>query len=98
MIRGPPRSTRTDTLLPYTTLFRSPPAGAGDHARAARRAGGAAHDPRPRRRAGSDDRLLRFEQGRRLLLLELGIEQGAEEADPGRRAVRDSDQIGRAHV
>src|SRR3546814_7424429 len=23
MIRGPPRSTRTDTLFPYTTLFRS---------------------------------------------------------------------------
>src|SRR3546814_15943436 len=23
MIRQPPRSTRTDTLLPYTTLFRS---------------------------------------------------------------------------
>src|SRR3546814_6170522 len=28
MIRRPPRSTRTDTLFPYTTLFRS---GAGDH-------------------------------------------------------------------
>src|SRR3546814_14745398 len=24
MIRRPPRSTRTDTLLPYSTLFRSP--------------------------------------------------------------------------
>src|SRR3546814_1253747 len=32
MIRRPPRSTRTDTLFPYTTLFRS-------HARR-RRAGG----------------------------------------------------------
>src|SRR3546814_1202436 len=31
MIRRPPRSTRTDTLCPYTTLFRS--------RRAARRAG-----------------------------------------------------------
>src|SRR3546814_13988110 len=36
MIRRPPRSTRTDTLFPYTTLFRSPHgddggrAGAGD--------------------------------------------------------------------
>src|SRR3546814_10522340 len=29
MIRRPPRSTRTDTLFPYTTLFRS----ARDHAR-----------------------------------------------------------------
>src|SRR3546814_1007111 len=30
MLRRPPRSTRTDTLFPYTTLFRSlgpPPAG-----------------------------------------------------------------------
>src|SRR3546814_15043144 len=35
MIRRPPRSTRTDTLFPYTTLFRSrrrqgwPPSGLG---------------------------------------------------------------------
>src|SRR3546814_1253883 len=29
MIRRPPRSTRTDTLFPYTTLFRSP--GKGVH-------------------------------------------------------------------
>src|SRR3546814_6258046 len=28
MIRRPPRSTRTDTLFPYTTLFRSAEAGA----------------------------------------------------------------------
>src|SRR3546814_1835423 len=27
MIRRPPRSTRTDTLFPYTTLFRSPDRG-----------------------------------------------------------------------
>src|SRR3546814_6884492 len=29
MIRRPPRSTRTDTLFPYTTLFRSPGGRAG---------------------------------------------------------------------
>src|SRR3546814_16411901 len=29
MIRLPPRSTRTDTLFPYTTLFRSCPARPG---------------------------------------------------------------------
>src|SRR3546814_13217131 len=29
MIRRPPRSTRTDTLFPYTTLFRSRMAGVG---------------------------------------------------------------------
>src|SRR3546814_2483489 len=38
MIRRPPRSTRTDTLFPYTTLFRSPDPGVLDMARA--RAGG----------------------------------------------------------
>src|SRR3546814_1406135 len=35
MIRRPPRSTRTDTLFPYTTLFRSPgssPSRSGDRA------------------------------------------------------------------
>src|SRR3546814_11676944 len=30
MIRRPPRSTRTDTLFPYTTLFRSADAGRRD--------------------------------------------------------------------
>src|SRR3546814_21082151 len=30
MIRRPPRSTRTDTLVPYTTLFRSPSATRAD--------------------------------------------------------------------
>src|SRR3546814_8345975 len=34
MIRRPPRSTRTDTLFPYTTLFRSrgPPGAVGEGA------------------------------------------------------------------
>src|SRR3546814_19593140 len=31
MIRRPPRSTRTDTLLPYSTLFRSRRPAAGGH-------------------------------------------------------------------
>src|SRR3546814_17791497 len=30
MIRRPPRSTRTDTLFPYTTLFRSSATNGGD--------------------------------------------------------------------
>src|SRR3546814_5203621 len=34
MIRRPPRSTRTDTLFPYTTLFRSPARSAWAWARA----------------------------------------------------------------
>src|SRR3546814_11720265 len=39
MIRRPPRSTRTDTLFPYTTLFRSRPglAAAGPVVRASQR-------------------------------------------------------------
>src|SRR3546814_1876276 len=42
MIRRPPRSTRTDTLFPYTTLVR-----AGEAAGATRRArlAGQAHEP-----------------------------------------------------
>src|SRR3546814_9501801 len=49
MIRRPPRSTRTDTLFPYTTLFRSPGYRADDaaSARRARRNGrGAARGDR----------------------------------------------------
>src|SRR3546814_1601314 len=37
MIRRPPRSTRTDTLFPYTTLFRSGCAGSSDVCRARHR-------------------------------------------------------------
>src|SRR3546814_12668298 len=32
MVRRPPRSTRTDTLFPYTTLFRSSAQGTADRA------------------------------------------------------------------
>src|SRR3546814_11811879 len=47
MIRRPPRSTRTDTLFPYTTLFRSP-ADAGRWDQAAPDVGdGGAHPQRP---------------------------------------------------
>src|SRR3546814_5817498 len=35
MIRRPPRSTRTDTLFPYTTLFRSGSGSSATDARAA---------------------------------------------------------------
>src|SRR3546814_1090976 len=35
MIRRPPRSTRTDTLFPYTTLFRSSPTPVAPSAEAA---------------------------------------------------------------
>src|SRR3546814_11860863 len=47
MIRRPPRSTRTDTLFPYTTLFRSKPArrGGSRHRRARPRRTGIAGAP-----------------------------------------------------
>src|SRR3546814_8474286 len=56
MIRRPPRSTRTDTLFPYTTLFRSPrglPGAAASRNRLAIRPGtrNPGKKPRPRLKA-----------------------------------------------
>src|SRR3546814_7654321 len=53
MIRRPPRSTRTDTLFPYTTLFRSPaePLAADRSSRSPRAPARRAPDLRP---AGGD--------------------------------------------
>src|SRR3546814_16551539 len=54
MIRRPPRSTRTDTLFPYTTLFRSPGAlrsGADARQHRTRRLSAARIPGRPRARA-----------------------------------------------
>src|SRR3546814_6487416 len=50
MIRRPPRSTRTDTLFPYTTLFRSSAA----RIREDPRSRGAARAPRRARGPASD--------------------------------------------
>src|SRR3546814_3970994 len=50
MIRRPPRSTRTDTLLPYTTLFRSRTG--GDHGARSRQHLGRI-DPAGARRGGA---------------------------------------------
>src|SRR3546814_16071881 len=52
MIRRPPRSTRTDTLFPYTTLFRSSSATIRSTAKTMRRA--SPRSPR-RKRARRDD-------------------------------------------
>src|SRR3546814_6384330 len=49
MIRRPPRSTRTDTLFPYTTLFRSS-RDSGSHGRQD------AQEPHPRSRGRRRDR------------------------------------------
>src|SRR3546814_6177498 len=57
MIRRPPRSTRTDTLFPYTTLFRSvgdDPAGDGRAGEAEMAVAEGVEDVRPTRRAADD--------------------------------------------
>src|SRR3546814_5520938 len=53
MIRRPPRSTRTDTLFPYTTLFRSLPPFPmlNDHGLTCRRGSIRGHGQCPRFRA-----------------------------------------------
>src|SRR3546814_17549115 len=56
-IRRPPRSTLTDTLCPYTTLFRSAAGGGTGPAGARHRQGAGA--PQPGRRPGGRPRPLR---------------------------------------
>src|SRR3546814_10771962 len=51
MIRRPPRSTRTDTLFPYTTLFRSYDLLRDEQVDDADREDDQEQDPRERRRA-----------------------------------------------
>src|SRR3546814_10451797 len=75
MIRRPPRSTRTDTLFPYTTLFRSPrgadlrrPEGPGDARRPEQAAAGGrrpqpAHGAAPRRHDGRRAALSHSQRG-----------------------------------
>src|SRR3546814_19887560 len=99
MIRRPPRSTRTDTLFPYPTLFRSADAH-GEHAAARRARAMAAVAVEPPeiavariqgagRGAGVDPR---FRQDPRLAPLPATLHQ---QPDPGMVAGRD-EQIGRA--
>src|SRR3546814_9024920 len=62
MIRRPPRSTRTDTLFPYTTLFRSHPRAwpfepSGDHHAAVARPGDGRGDARTEKRDAGQARL-----------------------------------------
>src|SRR3546814_6727801 len=69
MIRRPPRSTRTDTLFPFTTLFRSP-----------RREGGG-----PRRPDGGAVHHLALRRVRRGAgAAEEGVGQGVARDDRGR--------------
>src|SRR3546814_8427925 len=93
MIRRPPRSTRTYTLVPYTTLFRSALScrGAGARRDVDRRTlhvdAGAGAERRGSSRARADHRQLRLWQ------CELG-ERDVEYA-PGRSVVDSTDLYGR---
>src|SRR3546814_5310678 len=62
MLRRPPRSTRTDTLFPYTTLFRSSGVAQGLPDR--RCFLGRLHGPRTRPASGKPERTCRLVQGR----------------------------------
>src|SRR3546814_10703619 len=95
MIRRPPRSTRTATLFPYTTLFRSDSEAvrARGGADACRKAGGG-------ERPGGDDR--EALGGQRVDLLahdrDVGM-RGERRADAGRKAVAiDRERGARGHL
>src|SRR3546814_5753302 len=82
MIRRPPRSTRTDTLFPYTTLFRAACRVGAHCARAVGKAVDAArrrllvivHRPEPEPALRVDDRIVEAVVG----LVGFGIEPGRE--------------------
>src|SRR3546814_15381473 len=87
MLRRPPRSTRTDTLFPYTTLFRSARRRRGHHDRAAAAPGDLRHDvlhaqPHAADVDGDDpvEVLLRLVLDPRDLALDAGVEQGDVDA------------------
>src|SRR3546814_4360399 len=84
MIRRPPRSTRTDTLFPYTTLFRSARRGAPrdrHHPRTDRhrRRPHPALRPRPRHDPNHPERYLRPVDRDRHRALGKGDERRSEE-------------------
>src|SRR3546814_2837033 len=103
MIRRPPRSTRTDTLFPYTTLFRSTAASVP-----ARRTGTAGLPPRrwrPRRPSAEDAiwaaprpvcRIARSGKASRAWLSMAFV--GARRLLVGIDDARDQREIGRAQV
>src|SRR3546814_13969176 len=114
MIRRPPRSTRTDTLFPYTTLFRSQALslelGVRGHALAARQADAAqiwSDEICPRRRARDGDRGRPFRPLRHQLRPDprrRGICRRADRAEQEARIavlvprLYEKPEIGRAHV
>src|SRR3546814_14510261 len=99
MIRRPPRSTRTDTLFPYTTLFRSIRFRSDLHERAD------ARDPHAQHRAREDGATVAADREglaveRAALRRADGPQQGRDRRTSRRRAgaYLAPQQIGRAHV
>src|SRR3546814_14249544 len=70
MLRRPPRSTRTDTLFPYTTLFRSSPTSA---CASPFRAAGSSFCPRATHRKSLTVSDVIGGRGGRLFLILLGL-------------------------
>src|SRR3546814_14133862 len=85
MIRRPPRSTRTDTLFPYTTLFRSGPSTriASELSRFPLGRRGAQHGDQP---AHADD----------LTLHDAGLRSGARLGQPGDAPLPDRRRVWRS--
>src|SRR3546814_16285640 len=101
MIRRPPRSTRTDTLFPYTTLFRSARAFVDIGARMIDEmhgvhAGRAGRHAREARKAPVD--VLDDLGGRRALLLQHVLDQVNAAARAIEFVAEKDIEIGRAHV
>src|SRR3546814_15857055 len=98
MIRRPPRSTRTDTLFPYTTLFRSADGDENEadrgHRRRRHRQGGRAGGPaRPR---GGGGALRPRPSFRRVRVRVVRLLRGARADDAGR--LEGADRRPRRHL
>src|SRR3546814_16240000 len=100
MLRRPPRSTRTDTLFPYTTLFRS------SRARPCRRAGARTRAPAGRTRVHAWSSLILLVCGRQrehpVILAVVLDPVGSREDAPGRlqrdHQARVADRAARLHL
>src|SRR3546814_8674178 len=95
MIRRPPRSTRTDTLFPYTTLFRSGEAGRqrfpGDASVGDRQREDADHADRDGEDAGRADGVPEQDEAKQRHLDDLGLRVGRAD-----REVAEGEEVDRS--
>src|SRR3546814_10442569 len=87
MIRRPPRSTRTDTLFPYTTLFRSPEQPEEPHRRQRLRD----HDTQLERNPGTGEPRLRSQLGQGLSRVTGRVELRPDQQEAAPAADRQSE-------